>query len=147
MAITKPLSYKGCDPEVEKALRASMSILCYVSDYNERPTKEDNKEVEIVAYVPGEGLYPYVDFDGSTWNYATPVKKPVKWVMPPEKAIPILIREGWKFDEHGCLCKKVHSNSVVYLPASCLMHLGKELSNVTFATFHSNYLSCIIEEK
>lgn len=143
MAITKPLSYKGCDPEVEKALRASMSILCYVSDYNERPTKEDSEEVEIVAYVPGEGLYPYVDFDGSTWNYATPAKEPVKWVMPPEKAIPILVREGWKFDEHGDFVGKRLQDRIIH---PNFQFLGRKLSDAPYA-LSSGALTRIIEEK
>ena len=146
MAITKPLSYKGCDPEVEKALRASMSILCYVSDYNERPTKEDSGEVEIVAYVPGESLYPYVDFNRSAWNYATPAKKPVKWIMPPEKAIPILVREGWKFNERGSLVKKVGTSSFYYISPNNFQYFGVKLSDVGF-TFNLDALSCIIEEK
>ena len=121
-----------------------MSIICYVSDYNERPTKEDNEEVEIVAYVPGEGLYPYVDFDGSTWNYATPAKEPVKWIMPPEKAIPVLIREGWFFTAEGDLKGDIHRK--ISIPHYYFPFFGTELYEAP-PPFGIKELQCIVEEK
>lgn len=141
MAITKPLNYKGCDPEVEKALRASMSITCYVSDYG----RGSSNKVEIVAYVEvTEG--PYIDSDGCSWKYATPAKEPVKWIMPPEKAIPILIREGWFFGEGGVLKKRVDEISDTFVSHHFFKFFGKELSKAP-PVFLFDALSCIIEEK
>lgn len=149
MSITKPANLTGCNPEIKKAIKAGLLITCYVSDYNEN---RRNRKADILAFVRDEEdeEHQYLDSDGLLWAYATPLKPPEKWIMPPEKAIPILIREGWKFDMHGDLAKKVGSVHSYFLYHGKFCHFGSKLSEVPMGdywAFISEEFKCIIEEK
>ena len=55
------------------------------------------------AYWNGE-KYPYRTRTGA-FRYAEPIPIKAKRIMPPERAIPVLIAEGWAFDARGALSR------------------------------------------
>ena len=47
--------------------------------------------------------YPYRNITGTGWKDAEPIPIKVKRIMPPERAIPVLIAEGFAFTGTGWL--------------------------------------------
>ena len=54
------------------------------------------------AYWIGE-KYQYRTTIGEAFRYAEPTPRKAKRIMPPERAIPVLIAKGWKYNEEGAL--------------------------------------------
>ena len=95
---TKPIDFTGCHPVIAEALKRGEAIECRVWD-NKGDVK---REVWICRYKGGSDL-PYRSDSDTPWRYAEPIARKVKRIMPPERAIPTLIAEGWAFTSAGYL--------------------------------------------
>ena len=84
--------------------------------------------------------YPYITRT-ELFRYAEPipVKVKTKRIMPPERAIPGLIAEGWSFDDSGNLI-----GCGISVLTSMFKLLGKPLSDPKASMYA--WPSCIIEE-
>ena len=97
---TKPIDFTGCHPVIAEHLKRGEEIECEVWD-----TTGMGSGVGFVVGYFASDAYPYrtrVD----AFRYAEPkipVKVKIKRIMPPERAIPVLIAEGWKFTSAGYL--------------------------------------------
>ena len=100
---TKPIDFTGCHPVIAEALKRGEEMRCWVwdQDDHERPRYCCNK-AWIVRYW-ADTDYPYRTATDSFFRYAEPIPRKVRRIMPPERAIPVLIAEGWRFDARGAL--------------------------------------------
>ena len=132
---TKPIDFTGCHPVIAEALKRGEAIECFVWDLEEGLT--------IKAWV-----YGYAADSSTTYKYKTikeafrhagPIPIKVKRIMPPERAIPVLIAEGWRFDDGGDMIGP--GNSVV---TNMFKLMGKPLSDQKVSAWA--WPPCIIEE-
>ena len=98
--ITKPIDFTGCHPVIAEALKRGEMIKCNVCDRD----RGGKSEVWICRYIRGSA-YPYRSHHGVFWKNAEPipVKVKIKRIMPPERAIPVLIAKGFAFTSEGWL--------------------------------------------
>ena len=94
---TRPIDYTGCHPVIAEALKRGEVIKCFVHDSPAR----GYRRCWVFAYWGGD-TYPYKTMV-EAFRYAEPIPRKVKRIMPPERAIPILITEGWAFTSTGSL--------------------------------------------
>ena len=81
-----------------------------------------------------------MDFDwDSTWVYAEPISCKTRRIMPPERAIPMLIAGGWRFDDSGDMIGPVYS-----VVTNMFKLMGKPLSDLKVSEW--KWPPCIIEE-
>ena len=94
---TEPIDFTGCHPVIAEHLKRGEAIDCKVWD--------DGHSHEEVRCVVGYWSDTYVSEGIVEWDHAEPipVKVKSKRVMPPERAIPVLIAEGWRFTSTGFL--------------------------------------------
>ena len=132
---TKPIDFTGCHPVIAEHLKRGEAIECLVWDNR----KESGNLKFVVGYYTGK-RYSYQCNDGmiSSWMYAEPIPHKVRRIMPPERAIPVLIAEGWSFDDSG--------NLVGYKKNSILTTLFKLMGKPLSDTKVWDWPSCIIEE-
>ena len=90
---TKPIDFTGCHPVIAEALKRGEAIECKV--------REDGYLDEAVRYVVSYWSKIYVSEGIVEWEHAEPIARKVKRVMPPERAIPVLIENGWRFNQFG----------------------------------------------
>ena len=136
---TKPQDYRDCHPVIAEHLRRGEQILCEVWDQNEKP--DEPQKLFVRDYLPGATQLHYRVGDyGYRYRYAEPVVTKVKRIMPPERAIPILIREGWSFNVSGDLTHLSEPD----ISRHNLFEFGKTISNVEADA--GNWPPCIIEE-
>ena len=97
---TKPIDFTGCHPVIAEYLKRGEAIECKV--YN---NKKCESRVGLVVGFSASHENPYrCDNLGiSLYRHAEPIPCKVRRVMPPERAIPVLIRKGWRFTSTGCL--------------------------------------------
>ena len=93
---TKPVDYTGCHPVIAGALKRGEEIECFVHD---SPVRGHMKSW-VVAYLSGN-TYPYKTKE-EVFRYAEPIPLKTR-IMPPEKAIPVLIANGWEYNKDGVL--------------------------------------------
>ena len=132
---TRPIDYTGCHPVIAEHLNRGEAIKCLVWD------DDDLQFVSrrfVCQYVGGE-KYPYIADSGAHWMYAKPIPIKVKRIMPPERAIPVLIAEGWVFGDSGDMVGP--GNSVVTLMFKLM---GKPLPDPKTSGWV--WPPCIIEE-
>ena len=98
----EPVDYTGCHPVIAEHLKRGEEIKCWVWDNicDERPNS--CREAWIVMYWRTYD-YPYRTNGGSPFRHAEPIPRKVRRIMPPERAIPVLIAEGWAFGASGAL--------------------------------------------
>ena len=94
---TRPIDFTGCHPVIAEALRRGEAIECFVHDSPAR----GHRRSWVFAYWNGE-KYPYRTRT-EAFRYAEPISRKVKRIMPPERAIPTLIANGWKYNKEGAL--------------------------------------------
>ena len=131
---TKPINFSGCHPVIAKHLKRGEAIECEVWDI-----KGMSGSVRIVVGFSANNEHPYADENDTTWRHAEPIRLKVKRIMPPERAIPVLIAEGWKFDYHGnlvCPGEEISVSAFRYFGFPC---------DTPGATNHF-WPPCIIEE-
>ena len=130
---TKQIDFTGCHPVIAEALKRGEAIKCKVwDDYR------DHEVVWVYLYEMG-AKYPYRNITGTGWKDAEPITRKVRRIMPPERAIPVLIADGWVFGDSGDLVG--YGNCVV---TTMFKLMGKPLSDPK--TFGWVWPPCIIEE-
>ena len=136
---TRPIDFTGCHPVIAEALKRCEEIRCWVWDQgsHDKPTHCSN-EAWVVRYWAAAD-YPYRTAADSFFRHAEPIPIKVKRIMPPERAIPVLIAEGWVFGDSGDLVGP--GNSVVTLMFKLM---GKPLSDPKTSGWV--WPPCIIEE-
>ena len=95
---TRPIDFTGCHPVIAEALKRGEEIECRAWD-NKGAVK---KEMWICRYKSSAGL-PYRSETDTPWKYAEPIPLKAIRIMPPERAIPVLIENGWSFTSAGYL--------------------------------------------
>lgn len=131
---TRPIDFTGCHPVIAEALKRGEDIECRVWD-NKGDVK---KKVWVCRYKGSSGL-PYRGETDTPWKYAEPIPIKVKRIMPPERAIPVLIAEGWRFNSSG----QMDGPSQTILPAMLCL-LGSPLDDPSTRAW--SWPPCIIEE-
>ena len=130
---TKPIDFTGCHPVIAEHLKRGEAIECFVHDSPAR----GHMRRWVLAYWNGE-KYPY-QTRTEAFRYAEPITRKVRRIMPPERAIPVLIADGWVFGDSGDLVG--YGNCVV---TTMFKLMGKPLSDPK--TFGWVWPPCIIEE-
>ena len=95
---TRPIDFTGCHPVIAEHLKRGEEIECRAWD-NKGAAK---KEIWVCRYKSSAGL-PYRSETDTPWKYAEPTPPKTRRIMPPERAIPVLIAEGWRFTSTGFL--------------------------------------------
>ena len=131
---TRPIDFTGCHPVIAEHLKRGEEIECRAWD-NKGAAK---KEIWVCRYKSSAGL-PYRSETDTPWKYAEPIPLKVKRIMPPERAIPMLIAGGWRFDDSGDMIGP--GKSVV---TNMLKLMGKPLSDPKVSEW--KWPPCIIEE-
>ena len=137
---TKPIDFTGCHPVIAEHLKRGEAIECWVWDFTSMSGR-----VEIVVGYSANNKYPYRCDNGSIYRNAEliPVKVKIKRIMPPERAIPVLIAEGWKFANHfGHMKHDELPDKTIYPSAFELM--GQPLEK--YKDYPMYWPDCIIEE-
>ena len=130
---TRPIDFTGCHPVIAEHLKRGEAIECRVWD------SDFNKEQEIEAWVcryRGNSNLPYRSDSDTPWWHAEPIPLKTRRIMPPERAIPILIAEGWRFDNRGAL-----SGEMYCIVPQMFEEMGKPLEDTSW-----KWPECIIEE-
>ena len=127
---TKPIDLTGCNPVIADHLKRGEAIKCRV--WNDGHPREEVRYV--VSYLPKT----YVSEGVVVWDRAEPIPRKVKRIMPPERAIPVLIANGYEFDTSGGLVGHLHS----ILPVMCAF-MGRVLDGDAKCF---DWPPCIIEE-
>ena len=134
---TKPIDFTGCHPVIAEHLKRGEVIECRVWGSD----KGCHKNKFVIRYRAGFTC-PYETHD---WFYkhAEPIPIKVKRIMPPERAIPVLIAEGWKFANHfGHMKHDELPDKTIYPSAFELM--GQPLEK--YKDYPMYWPDCIIEE-
>ena len=97
---TRPIHFTGCHPVIAEHLKRGEAIECMVWD-----DLRGGKATGTVSGYCANNKYPYIcDGSGvSAWMHAEPITLKTRRIMPPERAIPVLIAEGFAFTSTGCL--------------------------------------------
>ncbi len=134
---TRPIDYTGCHPVIAEHLKRSEAIECWVSDSFERPCGGNSPRKFVVRYLAGQ-KFPYY-IDGDAYKFAEPTPQKTRRIMPPERAIPVLIAEGWVFSTDGRLVGPEQT----ILPAM-FYSMGKPVDDPSVSPW--SWPPCIIEE-
>ena len=97
---TKPIDFTGCHPVIAEHLKRGEAIECRVwSDLS-----GESRTGYVIGF-SASNLHRYrCDNEGvSVHRHAEPIPIKAKRIMPPERAIPVLIAEGWKFRSSGSI--------------------------------------------
>lgn len=129
---TRPIDFTGCHPVIAEHLKRGEAIECRVWDTGREPNEEKR-------YVIGYEQRTYITSGVVEWYYAEPIPIKVKRIMPPERAIPVLIAEGWAFNTSG----QMDGPGQIILPAM-FCSMGRRLDGPN--TISWSWPSCIIEE-
>ena len=124
---TRPIDFTGCHPVIAEHLKRGEAIECKVWD----DLSGESQTGYVIGFSANEGVLVH--------RHAEPIPRKVKRIMPPERAIRVLIAAGWKFDNEGDLVG--YGNSV---PTDMFKLLGKPLSDPKVSSW--SWPPCIIEE-
>ena len=136
---TRPIDFTGCHPVIAEHLKRGEEIRCWVwdQDSHDKPTHCSN-EAWIVRYWAAAD-YPYRTAADTFFCHAEPIPRKVRRIMPPERAIPVLIAEGWAFNTYG----QMDGPGQIILPAM-FCSMGRRLDGPN--TISWSWPPCIIEE-
>ena len=132
---TRPIDFTGCHPVIAEHLKRREAIECRGWDDDDL---QFGSRRFVCQYMGGEE-YPYIADSGAHWMYAEPIPLKVKRIMPPERAIPVLIAEGWKFNSSGQMCRPAQT-----IQPTMFCRMGSRLDDPN--TISWSWPSCIIEE-
>ena len=137
---TRPIDFTGCHPVIAEHLKRGEAIECRVWD-----TTCMSGGVGFVVGYSTSNAHPYrCDNVGSSiYRHAEPIPSKVKRIMPPERAIPVLIAEGLKFGDSGGDLVGYATSVLIALPFMFKM-MGKPLSDPEVSAYA--WPPCIIEE-
>ena len=130
---TRPIDFTGCHPVIAEHLKRGEEIECRAWD-NKGAAK---KEIWVCRYKSSAGL-PYRSETDTPWKYAEPIPRKTRRIMPPERAIPVLLAEGWGFNSAGYLA----GPSCVFVPKMYALMGG----DVDGEANEFAWPPCIIEE-
>lgn len=128
---TKPIDFTGCHPVIAEHLKRGESVECFVYD----SPADEYKRCWVLAYYV-DNNYPYRTGE-EAYRYAEPIAPKARRIMPPERAIPVLIAEGWRFDHRGAL----RGEKMDYILPQMFEEMGKPLEDNSW-----KWPDCIIEE-
>ena len=133
---TRPIDCTGCHPVIAEHLKRGEAIECLVWD-----GQLEGKVVGFVAGYCASNKYPYrCDEAGvSSWMCAEPIPRKVRRIMPPERAIPVLIAEGWVFSTDGRLVGP--EQTIIQTMFHCM---GRPVDDPSVSPW--SWPPCIIEE-
>ena len=94
---TRPIDFTGCHPVIAEHLKRGEAIECFVYDISPR----GHRRRWVCTYWIGE-QYPYKTRE-EAFRYAEPAPIKKHRIMPPERAIPVLIANGWEYNKEGAL--------------------------------------------
>ena len=134
---TKPIDFTGCHPVIAEALKRGEAIECFVWDEE----GESKVKAWVYGYVP-DTAYKYKIIEGG-YACAVPIPSKGRRIMPPERAIPVLIAEGLKFGDSGGDLVGYATSVLIALPFMFKM-MGKPLSDPEVSAYA--WPPCIIEE-
>ena len=136
---TRPIDFTGCHPVIAEHLKRCEVIECWTQVCKESPHQLRKKWV---CSYSKEGSYPYITTEGLGWRYAEPipVKVKIKRIMPPERAIPVLIAGGWTYRSDGTMCS--FGKETIHIGMFSLMGRSVEDPYVRIR----EWPTCIIEE-
>ena len=129
---TKPINFTGCHPVIAEALKRGEVIEC-------RVWRDDEPAGDDVCYVVNYWHGAYVSEGMAEWDRAEPIPLKTRRIMPPGRAIPVLLAKGWKFDASGVLVG--YPTNVLTIMFKLM---GKPLSDPKVSAWA--WPSCIIEE-
>lgn len=133
---TKPIDFTGCHPVIAEHLKRGEAIECKVWD-----AKCMGEGVGFVVGYSASNAHPYRcdNIGSSIYRHAEPIPSKVRRIMPPERAIPVLIAEGWRFNTSG----QMDGPAQTILPAM-FCSMGRRLDDPN--TISWSWPPCIIEE-
>ena len=131
---TRPIDFTGCHPVIAEHLKRGEAIECLVWDC------EGGFKVKawVYGYAP-DATYKYKTREDK-YACAEPIPSKGCRIMPPERAITVLVKEGWKFGDNGDLVG--YGNNCVR--AAMFKLMGKPLSDPKVSSW--TWPPCIIEE-
>ena len=132
---TKPIDFTGCHPVIAEHLKRGEAIECRVWDNTDL---SGYRKRWVYAYC-NEERYPYRTIE-EAYRYAEPIPLKVKRIMPPERAIPVLIAEGWTYRSDGTMCS--FGKETIHIGMFSLMGRSVEDPYVRIR----EWPTCIIEE-
>lgn len=97
---TRPIDFTGCHPVIAEHLKRVEAVECRVwSDLS-----GESRTGYVIGF-SASNLHRYrCDNEGvSVHRHAEPIPIKTKRIMPPERAIPVLIAEGWAFTSTGSI--------------------------------------------
>lgn len=97
---TRPIDFTGCHPVIAEHLKRGEAIECKVWDFGQDRGRA--AEAWICRYSVNSNLPYRSEFD-KPWKHAEPIPIKTRRIMPPERAIPVLIAKGWRYNENGAL--------------------------------------------
>ena len=132
---TRPIDFTGCHPVIAEALKRGEAIECRVWN-----GLSGESQTGYVIGFSASNLHRYrCDNEGvSVHRHAEPIPLKVKRIMPPERAIPVLLANGWGFNSAGYLT----GPSCVLVPKMYALMGG----DVDGEANEFAWPSCIIEE-
>lgn len=133
---TKPIDFTGCHPVIAEHLKRGEAIECHLSDIDKEPSSSPTGFIE---HWNARDRFYTESRRGTKWLYARPVTRKVRRIMPPERAIPVLIANGWRFDPSGHMDGP---RQVILSTMFC--HMGRRLDDPI--TISWSWPPCIIEE-
>ena len=128
---TKPIDLTGCHPVIAEALKRGEAIKCKV--WNDGHPREETR------YVAGYWPKTYISEGVVAWDRAEPIPRKTRRIMPPERAIQVLIAEGWRFDSSG----QMDGPAQTILP-TMFCRMGRPLDDPSAISWSCP--PCIIEE-
>ena len=132
---TRPIDFTGCHPVIAEHLKRGEEIKCRAWDNKGAP----KKETWVCRYKSSARL-PYRSETDTPWKYAEPISLKTRRIMPPERAIPVLIENGWRFNQLGQMVNGVRP---FILPGAYQM-MGCTLEEAE--KYEMCWPPCIIEE-
>ena len=129
---TRPIDFTGCHPVIAEALKRGEAIECFVGDFE---NLDKAHRCFVIGFACSEKYKYKTEGHEHRYVYAEPVPLKTRHIMPPERAIPVLIAEGWAFNKEGAL---VGEPSIV---SSMFKEMGGPIDNS-----RAVWPSCIVEE-
>ena len=133
---TRPFDFTGCHPVIAEHLKRGEAIECHVSDIDKEPSSSPTGFIE---HWNARDRFYTESRRGTKWLYARPVTRKVRRIMPPERAIPVLIANGWRFDHSG----QMDGPAQIIIP-TMFCRMGSRLDDPNNISW--SWPPCIIEE-
>ena len=133
---TRPIDFTGCHPVIAEHLKRGEAIECKVWD-----AKCMGEGVGFVVGYSASNAHPYRcdNIGSSIYRHAEPIPSKVRRIMPPERAIPVLIAEGWVFSTDGRLVGP--EQTIIQAMFHCM---GRPVDDPSVSPW--SWPPCIIEE-